>query len=36
MMIQQAADYLAFFGLHELARVVQEDEAEVRRLLQAA
>jgi len=30
MMIQQAPDYLAFFGLHDLARAVQEDPSEVR------
>ena len=36
MMIQQASEYLAFFGLHELARVVQEGGAELRSFLQAA
>ena len=30
MMIQQAPDYLAFFGLHDLARAVQADPSEVR------
>ena len=30
MMIQQAPDYLAFLGLHDLARAVQEDPSEVR------
>jgi shikimate dehydrogenase len=30
MMIQQAPDYLAVFGLHDLARAVQEDPSEVR------
>jgi shikimate dehydrogenase len=30
MMIQQAPDYLAFFGLHEVSRAVQEDPSEVR------
>jgi len=33
MMIQQAPEYLAFFGLHELAGALQEDAAEVRQLL---
>jgi shikimate dehydrogenase len=35
MMIQQAPDYMAFFGLHELARTVAEDSSELRRLMQA-
>lgn len=35
MMIQQAPEYLAFFGLHELAHTVAEDSSELRRLLQA-
>ena len=35
MMIQQASEYLAFFGLHELARGVHDD-AELRSFLQAA
>jgi shikimate dehydrogenase len=30
MMIQQAPDYLAFFGLHDLARAMQEDPSDVR------
>jgi shikimate dehydrogenase len=35
MMIQQAADYLAFFGLHDVARAVDEDPSELRRLIEA-
>lgn len=35
MMIQQAGEYLAFFGLHELARRVHDD-ADLRGFLQAA
>ncbi|HEY6135770.1 MAG TPA: shikimate dehydrogenase [Rubrivivax sp.] len=35
MLIRQAPDYLAFFGLHELARAVQEDPSEVRAFFQA-
>ena len=35
MMIQQAPAYLDFFGLHELARVMEEDATEVRAMLQA-
>ena len=35
MMIQQASAYLDFFGLHELARVIDEDASEVRAMLQA-
>ena len=35
MMLQQMPEYLAFFGMHELARAVQEDASEVRALLQA-
>jgi len=34
MMIQQAPDYLAFFGLHELSRMVQDDPSEVRAFFQ--
>ena len=34
MMLQQMPDYLNFFGLHELAHVVQEDASEVRALLE--
>ncbi|KNZ30894.1 MAG: shikimate dehydrogenase [Methylibium sp. NZG] len=36
MMLQQMPDYLAFFGMPELARAVQEDASEVRTLLHAA
>jgi hypothetical protein len=36
MLVQQAAQYLSFFGLHELARTVDGDQQELRRLLQAA
>jgi shikimate dehydrogenase len=35
MMIQQAADYLDFFGLHAVARAVEADSSELRRLIQA-
>ena len=35
MMIQQAPETLAFFGLHELARTVAEDSSELRHLMQA-
>lgn len=35
MMIRQAPEYLAFFGLHELARVMENDAGEVRRLIEA-
>ena len=35
MMLQQMPEYLAFFGMHDLARAVQEDASEVRALLQA-
>jgi shikimate dehydrogenase len=34
MMIRQAPDYLTFFGLHDLARAVQEDPSEVRNFFQ--
>ena len=34
MMLQQMPEYLDFFGLHQLARVVQEDASEVRALMQ--
>lgn len=34
MMIQQAPDYLDFFGLHALARSVETDPSEVRSLLE--
>jgi len=33
MMIQQASAYLDFFGLHALARTLEEDASEVRRLI---
>ncbi len=36
MLIQQTADYLAFFGMHEVARVLDEDPSELRRLVEAA
>lgn len=36
MMIQQAPEYMAFFGLHELARTVAEDSSELRRLMQSS
>ncbi len=36
MMIQQAPDYLDFFGLHTLAEVLRHDDDEVRAALQAA
>ena len=35
MMIQQAPEYLAFFGLHDVARAVAEDSSELRRLMQS-
>jgi shikimate dehydrogenase len=35
MMLRQMPEYLAFFGMPELARAVQEDASEVRALLQA-
>ena len=35
MLLQQMPEYLAFFGMPELARAVQEDASEVRALLQA-
>ncbi len=35
MLLQQMPEYLSFFGMHELARAVQEDASEVRALLQA-
>lgn len=35
MMLQQMPEYLDFFGLHTLARAVQEDASEVRALVQA-
>jgi shikimate dehydrogenase len=35
MMIQQAPEYLAFLGLHELAHTVAGDSSELRRLMQA-
>lgn len=35
MMVQQMPEYLSFFGLHEVARAVQEDASQVRALLQA-
>jgi shikimate dehydrogenase len=35
MLIQQAPEYLAFLGLHELAQTVTEDSSELRRLMQA-
>lgn len=35
MLLQQMPQYLSFFGMHELARAVQEDASEVRALLQA-
>lgn len=34
MMIRQAPEYLDFFGLHELARVMENDATEVRRLIE--
>ena len=34
MMIQQAPETVAFFGLHELARTVAADSSELRRLMQ--
>jgi len=34
MMLQQAPDYLAFFGLHDVARAVAEDSSALRRMLQ--
>jgi shikimate dehydrogenase len=34
MMIRQAPEYLDFFGLHELARVIESDASEVRRLIE--
>jgi shikimate dehydrogenase len=34
MMIRQAPEYLDFFGLHELARVMENDASEVRRLIE--
>jgi shikimate dehydrogenase len=34
MMLQQMPEYLNFFGLHTLARAVQEDASEVRALLE--
>lgn len=36
MMIRQAPEYLDFFGLHELARVIENDASEVRRLIEAS
>lgn len=35
MMIRQAPEYLDFFGLHELARVIENDASEVRQLIEA-
>jgi len=35
MLIQQAPEYMDFFGLHPLARTVAEDSSELRRLMQA-
>ncbi|MES2958986.1 MAG: shikimate dehydrogenase [Pseudomonadota bacterium] len=36
MLIQQAPEYLDFFGLHELANTIAEDSSELRRLMQTA
>ena len=36
MMLQQMPEYLNFFGLHALARAVQEDASELRALMQPA
>ena len=33
MMIQQASDYLNFFGLHELAQTIAADASEVHQLM---
>ena len=33
-LLQQMPEYLNFFGLHTLARAVQEDASEVRALLE--
>ena len=35
MMIRQAPEYLDFFGLHTLARTIEHDSSEVRRLIES-